>query len=102
LLLRSAARQQLLDSADRVAVPVEETVDPAGERDVGGPVVTAVAGALERLQLREAALPIAEDVLRHVQLGRKLTDGSESRFALAGGVRHCAAQPPLAIRSRMI
>src|SRR5688500_9008213 len=91
--LGSPARQQLLDPADRIAVLVEQAVDPARQSDVGGAVVTAVAGALERLQLREAALPIAQYMLGDVELGRELADRPEGLFALAGGVPHGRSRP---------
>ena len=67
-----------------------------------GPVIAAVAGALQRPQLREAGLPIAQDVLRDAELGGKLADRPEGLVALAGRFGHRRPQPPRAIRSRMI
>ena len=106
---RSASRsppsplaQQLLDAADRIAVLVEQAVDALGQRDVVGPVIAAVAGALQRPQLREARLPIAQDMLRDAEVGGKLADRPEGAGRSCGSARPCRAQPPLAIRSRMI
>ena len=98
----SPLREQLLDAADRIAVLVEQAVDAPRQRDVVGPVIAAVAGALQRPQLREARLPIAQDVLRNAELGRKLADRPEGVVALADAVRPCRLQPLRAIRSRMI
>ena len=83
--VRSASRsEQLLDSADRIAVLVEQPVDPVGERDVGGTVITAIAGALKRPQLWEASLPVAQYMLRDTEVAGELADGSESLVAFAG------------------
>src|SRR3546814_418436 len=84
----AAVRQQLLDAADRIAVAVQELVDAVRERHIGGAIITAVAGALERTQLREARLPIAQYMLRKAEIACQLADRSEGVVALAGGVRH--------------
>ena len=72
---------------------------PASATSSGGN--SGGSGALQRLQLREASLPITEDVLRNVEVGGKLADRPESLVALAGrlghlGSRSLAAGDPLA------
>jgi hypothetical protein len=67
----------LLDPAHGIALAVEQAVDAAHERDVGRAIVAAVAGALERAQLREFRFPIAQDVLRDAEFGAELADGAE-------------------------
>ena len=86
--LAGAAVEQLLDAADRVAVLVQQPVDAVGEADDGRAVIAAVAGALERPQLREACLPVAQDMLRHAKLVRELADGAEGLVAFARRVGH--------------
>jgi hypothetical protein len=61
------------------------------ELDVGGPVVAAVACALHRLQLGEAGLPIAQDVLGDAELLRQFADREESAGILVG--RHQRVSP---------
>src|ERR1044072_9579315 len=102
LAARIALAQQLLDAADRIAFLVQKAVDALGQSDVVGPIVAAVAGALQRLQLREARLPIAQYVLGHAEIGGKLTDRPEGEVALALRFGGHLGQPARAIRSRMI
>ncbi len=65
-----ATAQQLLHAADGIAFIVEQPMDLARKLDIGGPVIAAVAGALQRPQLREFGFPIAQDVLRDAELLR--------------------------------
>src|SRR3990170_6126403 len=71
----------------------------ARQVDVGGTIIAAVAGALQRPQLRELGFPVTQDVLGDAQFLRELSDGPESPRCLFGG-RHCDAY--FAILSRMI
>src|SRR3546814_14625915 len=64
--------RSLLDALDRIAVAVEQRVDPAHQRDIAGAVIAPLAGALERPQLGKARFPIAQDVLRQPRLARQL------------------------------
>ena len=68
------------------------------ELDIGGAIVTAIAGALQRLELGKAGLPIAQDMLRHPQVGAQLADGSEGVRSLFAGRQGLTY---FAIRSRM-
>ena len=52
-------------------------MDAAHERDVGGAIVAAIAGALERAKLGKFRFPITQDVLRDAELGAELADGAE-------------------------
>ena len=84
-----ALAKQLLDPADRVTFFVQKTVDPPGQLNVVGPIIAAVAGALQRPQLRELGLPIAKDVLGDPELLRQLADRLEgARSLFAGRHRH--------------
>src|SRR5262249_3042731 len=49
----------------------------AEEIDVVRPVVAAAAAALHRTDLREAALPESQHVLRHVEIVSHFADGAE-------------------------
>ena len=98
----AAALQQLLDAADRIAVLVEQAVDAPGQRDVVGPVIAAVAGALQRPQLREARLPIAQDMLRDAEVAGEFADRPEGLSLLRIGSAMRGLSPVRAIRSRMI
>src|SRR5689334_22318740 len=69
--------QQLLDTTDGVAFVVQQPVDRPRELDVCWAIVAAVARTLQRAQLRELRLPIAQDVLSNAELGRELADGPE-------------------------
>jgi hypothetical protein len=70
--------QQLLHPAHRIALLVEKAVDSPRERDVVGAIIAAVAGPLERPQLRKLRLPVTQDMLRDPKLGAELADRSES------------------------
>ena len=74
-------------------------MDAFGQRHVRRAIIAPVARALQRLQLRKLGFPVAQDVLRHPQVGAELADGPEgvrSFFAR----RQCLTY--FAIRSRMI
>ena len=60
-------------------------MDTAHERDVGGAIVTAIAGALERAKLGKFGFPVTQDVLRDAELGAELTDGPEGVGRLGRG-----------------
>jgi hypothetical protein len=76
----------LLDPANRIALAVEQTVDATRKRDVVRAIIAAVAGALERAQLRELGFPIAQYVLRDAELGAQFANRTE-------GVRRLFAVP---------
>ena len=78
-------RQQLLDSADRIALVAQQTMDAARQRHVVGAIITSVPGPLQRLELGKARLPIAQDVLRQAKLGGKLADRPEGWSLLPPG-----------------
>jgi hypothetical protein len=67
--------QQLLHATDGIALLIEEAVDLADEFDVGRPVISTIAGALHRLQLWEAGLPVAQDMLGDAELLRQFANG---------------------------
>ena len=94
--------EQLLNAAYRVAVLVEKLVDAPGQSDVGRPIIAPIAGALQRTQLGEAGLPVAQYMLRDPEVGGELSDRPEGLVALSARARHRRRQPPRAIRSRMI
>ena len=50
--------------------------------------VWLIAGALQRTELREASLPITQDMLRDSEILGQFADGPKSLVALAGGLRH--------------
>jgi len=56
---------------------VEQAVNAPRERDIGGAIVTPVAGALKRAKLVEFRFPIAQDMLRHAQFGAQFADRPE-------------------------
>ena len=58
-------------------------MDSPREGDIGGAVVAAVAGALERTELGEAGFPIAQDMLRDKgeRIGRNPKTGVEVPIA---------------------
>ena len=85
-----SAREQLLDSADGIAVLVEKAVDAVRQRNVSRTVVATITGALEWAKLRETRFPIAEDVLRNAQILGELADGPEGLVALARSFSHGA------------
>ena len=61
-------------------------MDAPGERDVGGPIIAAVAGTLHRTQLRKARFPVTQDVLGDSKLLRQFADRQEGAgMFLAGG-----------------
>jgi hypothetical protein len=66
--------QNLLDSTNGIAFLVEKPVNPARKLDIRRPIITAVAGALHRPQLRKSRFPIAQDVLGDAQLLRQFPD----------------------------
>src|SRR5579871_762711 len=70
--------QDALHAADRVALAVEQMAHAAKEIDVFGPIETPAAAALHRADLREAAFPEAQHVLRHIDLVSDFADGAES------------------------
>src|SRR5262249_39845901 len=79
--------QDPLHPADRVALAVEEVADAAQEIDVVRPVVAAAAAALHRAGLGKPALPEAQPLLRHVEIGSDPADG-------AGGIRRLVHDRP--------
>ena len=83
LTVGRTAGQQLLDPADGVAILVEKPVDALGEGDVGGTVIAAITGPLERPQLRKARFPIAKDMLRDSEVVGEFADGAECLVAFA-------------------
>lgn len=91
--------QKFLNAFHRIAFLGEKAVNAPREGNVVRPIIAAVSGTLQRLQLGELRLPIAQYMLRHAQFGGKFADRSESVRGLFAG-RHCRAY--LAIRSRMI
>lgn len=86
--IAAVGREQLLDPANRIAIVVEKPVDAMGKRHVCRAIVTAIAGPLERLQLRKACFPIAKDMLRNVEVVSEFADRPESLVALLGSFRH--------------
>jgi len=81
-----------LNPADGIAFLVEEAMDAPGQIDVRRAIISAVARALHRPQLREAGLPIAQDVLGNAQFARQFADRFErARFFLSG--RHLRISP---------
>ena len=94
----AVASKHLLDAPDRIALLVEEAIDPPREVHVVGAIVTAVACTLQRPQLRELGLPVTQDVLGDSQLGGKLADGQKSAGSFLDA-RHCGY---FAILSRRI
>ena len=88
--VQPAAGEQLLDAANGIAVLIEEAVDAVREGDVRRPVVAAVAGALQRTELRKARFPVSQDVLRDPEIFRQFADGAESLVAFAG-LRQCVS-----------
>src|SRR4051794_40464058 len=79
--------EQFLDALYRIALLIEETVDAPGQGYVLGAIITTVARSLQRPQLREFALPIAQDVLRDSKFGGELADRSKGVRGLFAG-RH--------------
>ena len=63
LILRS---EQLLDALHRIAFFAQQAVNASRQGDVGRAVIAAVAGALQRPELRELRLPVAQDMLRDI------------------------------------
>ena len=74
-------------------------MDAPRERHFRGPVLAAVAGALEGFQLGELGLPVAQDMLRDAELSRQFADGTKGVRGLVGG-RHLFAY--LTILSRIM
>ena len=74
---RSLSREQLLDAADGIALLVEQAVDAPRQRDVGGPVIAAVAGALQRPQLRETWFPNSAGYAGRRRARRQFADRPE-------------------------
>ncbi len=74
--------EDALHALDRVALPVEQRLQPHDERDVVGAVVAPSAAALQRLDLREAGLPETEHMVRQVEILRHLADRPEGVWAL--------------------
>ena len=58
------------------------------QSNIGGPVVSAVAGPLQRAQLREASLPIAQDMLRDAEFVGQLPNGLEGLVAFLRSLGH--------------
>src|SRR5690606_32715029 len=69
--------QNLLDAADRIAVPVQQVTDATQQIDVVGPVVTPPAAALQRLDLCETSFPETQHMLRQVKVFSHLADGAK-------------------------
>ena len=57
-------------------------------RDFDRPIIAPVAGALQRPQLREARLPVAQDMLRNAEVAGEFADRPESMLALADRLGH--------------
>src|SRR6185295_13073843 len=78
---RFVAREALTSAADREAFFVQQASDLANDQHVLTLVVTAVAAALHRLQLREFLFPVAEHVRLHAA---ELAHFTNREIALAG------------------
>jgi hypothetical protein len=77
--------QKALHALDRVAVVVEELTNGAEQHDIGGAVVAAPPGPLQRPDLRKARLPEPQHVLRHREMFGDFADRAESVRALLHG-----------------
>jgi hypothetical protein len=69
--------EDLLHAANGVAVAIKQEADAAQEGHVLGPVIAPASAALHGLELRELALPEAQDVLRDRKLFGNLADGAK-------------------------
>src|SRR4029079_2636566 len=67
--------QEPLDSANGVALAIEQVADAAQQVDVVRPIVPAPAPAFHRLDLAEAALPEPQHMLRNIEFLRHFADG---------------------------
>ncbi len=84
--------QPVAGAVDRESLLVEEIADAADQQHLVVLVVTAVAAALDRLQLREFLLPVAE----HVRLDRtKVADLADGEVPLGGDRRQFRVSGPL-------
>ena len=88
LFSRLSSPKQLLNAADGVALLVEEPIDPLGKLHVRWPIISPIAGALQRLQLRKLRFPIAQDVLGDPGLNREFANRLESARGFLDGC-HC-------------
>ena len=71
------SRKNSLHAADRVALAVQQVTHAAQQIDIVRAVIAPAAAALHRADLREAALPEPQHMLRHIDLVSDLADGAE-------------------------
>src|SRR5690606_32384731 len=76
-LVDTLGAQDLLNTADRVALEVQQVTNAPQQVKVLRPVVASPAAPLHGLDLRELLFPEPEDVLGNVELFRDLADGPE-------------------------
>ena len=69
--------EQFLHTADGVTLVGQQIMDSPRQIGIGGAIITAIAGALERLQLGEFRFPIAQDVLGDPELTGQFADRLE-------------------------
>src|SRR5690606_33206483 len=70
--------EKFLDALDRIAVIIEQVPDALEQLDIVGAIVASPAATFHRLDLHEARLPEAENVLRQIKVVCDLADGAES------------------------
>ena len=87
-----ALAQQTLNTADGVALHVQQVPDGGQQREVFGAVVATATAALQRLDFRELGFPEPQHVLGDIQLFGSFADVAERvvcldmSFALTGRV----------------
>jgi len=69
--------QDALNTANGIALAIEQMTDAAQKIDIVGPVVTAAPAPFHRSNLREAAFPEPQNVLRHIYFVGNFTDRAE-------------------------
>ena len=78
--------EQALNTADGVALHIQQVADGGQQREVFGAVVAATPTALQRLDLRELGFPEPQHVLGDVQLFGSFADIAERVVCLDHGL----------------